>query len=647
MNVARQIVTSVGFALLLAIGTTALLVGVGLGPNALPFPPNSPYSDAAISHWPNALFFQRSLQSGYWPLWRAQLMSGQPFAANPLNKVWYPPQWLLLLLPVTLHLNVMIWGHMVLAGVGMRAFGRRIGLTAESASVIGLAYVLTPRLVAAIGAGHLDIVYAMAWFPSLLWAVHNAITGNARPVRRAALLGLAASMCFLADIRLSIFIFAMGAVFGLWIVYQQPQRPQRKSGLLIVLGGLLFFAGMTAVQWLPLAELTPYLSRSGLTMSGAAVFSLQPAQLIGIILPRQPGSHETITYTGLIIIAAAVIGSVSLLRARRRGFLLLWIAMIIFGIFYALGDQGWLWPLLMRILPVLLWLRVPPRIWSVVIIALLVLAGFGMDALGKRFPVRHTWFALILGTVIALELLWTDVTLVQGRPDTQWLNAYAPLAKTLIDAGATKVYSPTYSLPQQVAAYWNIPDFGGVDPFQFTQYVTAFEAATGTKIDGYSVILPPLVGSDPQHYNQDAIPNADLLARWNVSHVLSAYPIDVPGLSLVNTVNDLYLYVNTRRLSVEISWQGPNCFTARAANVGDNPTNVSAWAPGWSLPNDGTVITVQNQPISGCYAPPNTLLAIGISAAALVAAGLALRAGKKYKNQNTEIPRHEETQRKL
>src|SRR5262245_5864905 len=76
-----------GFAIWLAIGIAALLIGVGYRVDTLPFRPGATFSDAVISHWPNALFLQRSLQAGEFPLWRPLLMSGQPFAANPLSKV--------------------------------------------------------------------------------------------------------------------------------------------------------------------------------------------------------------------------------------------------------------------------------------------------------------------------------------------------------------------------------------------------------------------------------------------------------------------------------------------------------------------------------------------------------------------------------
>src|SRR5258707_5194173 len=155
-SISRFVSTSGGYALLLTIFIGLILVAIGFGPDTLPFPVQSQYSDAAVSHWPNTLYFQQSVQSGTFPLWRNLLMSVKPFAANPLNKVWYPPQWLALLLPAALHLNVLTWFHLLLAGLGAWRLGLRLGVGPGPAAIMGLAYSLSPRLFAGTGAGHLD-----------------------------------------------------------------------------------------------------------------------------------------------------------------------------------------------------------------------------------------------------------------------------------------------------------------------------------------------------------------------------------------------------------------------------------------------------------------------------------------------------------
>src|SRR5450432_1368692 len=152
-SLSRFVASNIGFACLLVLLTGLLLYGVGFRSDTLPFPYNSTYSDAAISHWPNVLIFQQAVHAGQWPLWSDLLMGGLPFAANPLSKVWYPPQWVALVLPAALHLNLLIWAHLVLAGIGMRALGKKLGLQAGPAAIVGLAYAFMPRLFAATGAG--------------------------------------------------------------------------------------------------------------------------------------------------------------------------------------------------------------------------------------------------------------------------------------------------------------------------------------------------------------------------------------------------------------------------------------------------------------------------------------------------------------
>ena len=88
-------------------------------PACVPFQPSTQHSDLLVSHWPNATFLQRSLlDDGQIPLWNPMILSGAPFAADPLAGLWYPPNWLLLVLPLSLGFNLLLWLHLAWAGWG-------------------------------------------------------------------------------------------------------------------------------------------------------------------------------------------------------------------------------------------------------------------------------------------------------------------------------------------------------------------------------------------------------------------------------------------------------------------------------------------------------------------------------------------------
>jgi hypothetical protein len=615
----------------LAVIMAAFLFLMGLGPARLPFPPEAAFSDAVTSHWANALFLRRSVLDDHaWPLWRPTIMSGQPFAANPLNKVWYPPQWLVFLLPPTPHLNVLIWFHLTLAGAGAWAWGRVSGLRPWAAALVGLGYAFAPRLIASVGAGHLDLVYAAAWFPWLLWAIHRLVDPAAS--RWAGLwVALIAALCFLADVRLSAYIFATAAIYLLWRWWRVPElrsrAGMRRLGSRVAVAALLA-AGLTAIQWVPLLMLRSDLSRNTITLKEAAANSLSAGQWIGLLIGDHGGSWETLVYVGVSTLVLAV----TALLMRPREFAV-WGVLLLLIVLYAMGDRSVLWTALNRLVPPLRWWRVPPRVWLIAALIFPYLAGWGAQLLAERPPDRKTarlgivavlsggtacglfstlalssqikltaalgTFALpavaavmllaifgklrsravliCLALVVVTDLVWIDRTLVEGRGEDEWLKPYQALAEYLRRAEATRVYSPSYSLPQQAAVYWNVPQFDGVDPFQFEAYVRAAAEATGVRASGYSVTIPAykpaetVTGGQQSESevlataNRDAVINPRLLGQWLVSYVVSAFEIRAEGLVLETRIGDVYVYRNTFAPQVSLSWHGPNRITVHAS----------------------------------------------------------------------------------
>jgi hypothetical protein len=615
----------------LAVIMAAFLLLAGLGPDRLPFPPEAEFSDAVTSHWTSALFLRRSVLDDHaWPLWQSLIMSGQPFAANPLNKVWYPPQWLVFLLPPTLHLNVLIWLHLVLAGAGAWVWSRVTGLRPWAAALVGLGYALAPRLIASVGAGHLDLVYAAAWLPWLLWAIHRMVEPSA-PRRAGLWVALIAALCFLADVRLSAYIYATAAIYLLWRWWNVPTLRSRSGvgrlGSRMVWAALLA-AGLTAIQWVPLLLLRSDLSRSTITLKDAAVNSLSAGQWFGLLIGNHGGSWETLVYVGVSTLALAI--SALLMRPRE---LAIWGVLLLLIMLYAMGDRFILWTALNRLVPPLRWWRVPPRVWLIAALIFPYLAGWGAQLLAEHPPDRKVarlgivavlsggmacglfstlalsaqlklsaalgTFALpavalviLLGIfgrlptravligftlVVVADVVWIDRTLVEGRGEDEWLKPYRALAEYLDQAGTTRVYSPSYSLPQQAAVYWDIPQFDGVDPFQMETYVRAAEEATGVWANGYSVTVPAYqpaeTGGDDQRSesevlataNRDAAINPRLLGQWLVSHVVSAFEINAEGLMLEARIGDVYVYRNAFAPDASLTWHGPNRVTARVS----------------------------------------------------------------------------------
>jgi hypothetical protein len=630
-----SVTTRLGFGL--ALLTITFLIGGGFRWDTLPYPPEARFSDAAISRYPDALYFRNSLlEHQTLPLWNPHLMGGQPFAAHPGTKVWYPLTWLLLIWEPAAHLNIMTGIHLWLAGMGMWFWARRSGLDLYPALLATLAYTLAPKLVAHAGAGHLDLLIAVAWLPWLLYGLHRLICDEATPIN-ILMLAFIAAMIFMGAIQLTPFLYGLGGLYAASLLWEtrRSKPPFSDSiyavptlGRLVVAG--IFAIGFTAVQWIPLWQLREAVSRGELREQDAALFSLKAGQLLGLLIGDHGGNAENMVYVGISVVVLALLGIILNPRQNR----LCW-AVIVFAVAYALGENFIVWTGLVRLFPPLLWLRVPSRIWFLAALILPYLAGWGLQALMQVPPdsararltivgliglgatcglaslvmLRETEIATsaLLGIfflpltallialvifrkvepryflpafviVVAADCLWIDRTLIEGR--SGWLDKEPPeLIAHLADTGA-RIYTPDYSIPQQDTAYWGISRFDGVDPFQIASFIDASIPATGVPREGYSTTVPAIVvledDPDSQVY-QDAPMDARLLGEWGVEWVITAYEINVDGLELREQIDGRYYYENefSWDKSVWLDWLNPNQFqlTGHVTAV----TNQASW----------------------------------------------------------------------
>ena len=312
----------------------ALLFGAAWSqPEGMWYAPGAAYSDLTITHWPNWLLVRESVRSyGQVPLWRPSILGGAPHVGNPLAALFYPPNWLALVLPLNASFNLQYALHAVGAGAALYALARwGYGRSPFAAFIGGLGYALTPKWVAHVGAGHVGLCQAYAWLPLIAWSLraclHQQETGpqetgpqetgffrQPRATKRCTLhknpvsLGTlpcaaALAMAYLADPRVAFYASAMAALYAAVRLIGAWRRLGGRSALSLALSLLLIplaFLLLAAVQIVPTAALMPSTTRAAITMQEAGQDSLPWRYLLGFAVANRGGYHEWMTYLGLL-----------------------------------------------------------------------------------------------------------------------------------------------------------------------------------------------------------------------------------------------------------------------------------------------------------------------------------------------------------
>jgi hypothetical protein len=630
---------------------------------AFPYPTtDAAYSDLVITHYPNVLFLRRALLEWHTiPLWSPTILSGYPFAANPLSGLWYPPGWLAVFLPLPFGFNLLIALHMLWGGIGMVRLQKKEGMSHAAALFGALAFESMPKLFAHYGVGHLTLIYAVCWTPWLLAAALPRLPAR-RPARLSPLAqpGFILALIFLADPRWAMFAGVLW--WGYVLAHSQysanhasessptPSRFQSLLRNLVFLFSQTLLAALLAAPLaLPLLEYARLSTRAHLTPQEALAFSLPFPRLLGLLFPDFGGFHEWMLYPGGLVL---VLGVVAVFQKRLTFAKRFWVWVAFLSLLFSLGSQIPLLPLLAR-LPGFDWLRVPSRALFLTGMAFAALSARGLDALSSELPGLGRSARLALVGLVSFEMIFVGVVWVVndrlpfnfawgaalalagavwvaarsrvksalalrgvlfGLALVDWgaaaLSGYAPRSPGLVFSESKavmeflaaqparfRVYSPSYSLPQQMAARAALELADGVDPLQLEAYAAFMEQASGVPRPDYSVTLPPFVG-DPKQANTAYRPDARRLGLLNVRFVVAEFEIAAEGLRLRETFGRTRLYENMAAMprawldvggvwtEAEVVLWTPNRVVLHAAGPGLLVLSEIAY-PGWGVRLDG------------------------------------------------------------
>jgi len=596
----------------------------------IPFPSETAqYTDLLLTHYPNAIYLRNAiLQDHSIPLWSNLIYSGVPFAANPLSGVWYLPGWIALIFPLPAGISIVLGMHSVFGTWGFYKLLKSEGVEDTGSIIGGIAFGLMPKIAAHYGAGHVTMLYALAWTPWLILESRN----NAKWWRTGVIL----AFLFLADPRWAVF-----AGF-LWIGYDIAHRHKviKKTIIYYLKSGLTAFL-IASPLLLPMMEFAGISTRSMMTVEDVLVYSLPPENLLGLIIPGSGGNPEWFMYSGGLLIILFIMQWFIKGLKKKNTFWSVWIGL---GLFISLGSwiPGAEW---VAQLPLIGLLRVPSRALFFSGIGLAAIGGKTIDWIVKQeiskkmtraIAFSVMLFSIFMGGAIAYitqsgnyRALWGFIflaisaialyglTLTKNLGAIKWIAAliividlagagflsYSLRSPTIVmdnsaeiieyidnDIDLFRTYSPSYSIPQYLTVDREFELADGVDPLQIGIYAEFMDSATGIPSEGYSVTIPPFQTGQPAIDNLGFNPDAFLLGLINVKYIVSEFEIQTDGLILLDTIKESNIYLN--QLFMPRAWvqkedlnyesQQPGQLTVKVNSLDwkANQINLNAQGPG-------------------------------------------------------------------
>ncbi len=347
--------------------------------------------------------------TGGFALWNPYLFGGMPYVGAMHGDIFYPTAFLRMVLPTDV---AMTWGmilHYMLGGFATYVFLRALGLRFGGSLVGAVAYMLSGWNGSYVNPGHDGKIFVGAMLPLAMLFVLRGIRDGRRWAWGALSIAVGLGMLsphpqLMQYLLVGVGIFSLYVAFGMGDA--SPLRAIAYQRLALALAAVLIGFAISAIQYLPVMEYTPFSPRAGgRDYAFGTSFSFPLIELVNTLIPEFTGIrekywgpnrlHDHSEYVG----AAAFILVLAAFRSHIRTRNVLFFAGVtVFFTLWALGGETPFYLLIYNLVPGSKFFRAPSTVFFQATFALAVLAGIGADGLIARAPSRR--FVMATGGAI-------------------------------------------------------------------------------------------------------------------------------------------------------------------------------------------------------------------------------------------------------
>lgn len=525
-------------------------------------------NDLTEFFWPILYFVKKQiLENHQIPLWNNLFLAGTPLVSDPQAPIFYPLNLLALLMPLDVFFILSFIFHITLGAIGMYLCSKKgFNFSRRTSFFLAFFWALAPRLGAYLEAGHVGLIYSVAWIPFALW-VALALRKNPN-LKHSVLFALSLALIYYSHLPTFLIIaFSLG-LFSL-----------TKKSLTYVVAALLMTTGLTAVSLLPQLAWQGASTRY-LLLQNPDVYPkwTSVAEAVKAIFTANPNTEKAIV-VGIIPSLLAALGFLKLKKPQKLFFAAL---LTIIGAII-LNNASPIYPLLLKQNWYIL-LRVSTRFWILAVLAFVYLSGLAIE----KHKGRLIYFLAILG--VLESIFWIGSYLkkpIDKRRDLAPKEVYEYLAS---DKTLFRVYCLNLCLSQKEAAIYKLELLEGYSTVQQNNFYKHAWGLTGDYWNYYTLSIPPF-GANTQN------PDVASLGKYNVKYLISKNPLTDKSLLLKKEIGGFNLYENLLAKPRNYELYTPN-FIRVKVNPSDQQLVISeVYSRGWKAYLNGKKeVDVQETP---------------------------------------------------
>jgi ABC-type thiamin/hydroxymethylpyrimidine transport system permease subunit len=408
------------------------------------------FEDVTHFFQPLCTFIGESLRSGHFPLWNPYSYCGMSQLAITSPSIFYPTTWLYALMDFNhgLALNMVL--HQLIAGIGGFLLIRSAGWGWMPAAVCGAAMSMSGYMFGL--SSNYTLVATASWVPLTLWCLLKLATQLPARMQFWITSGLAAcaTMLILAGRPEVSFPALLGLACFTLVDYVRNREDDaagqiffsRLRGFLI--GGLLTMPMvLPTLEWIPLSRRSEGLLSQEVWLFSANWYDLltivfgqpfgdllaphaplRPIVMQGKLIPYSPSA-----FIGPVVFTLAIVGLLD--KTWKERWVVLGLA--IAGLILAMGNNTFIAPAIMQVMPALSFVRFPVKFLIFPIFCLAIAAARGLFNMEASPDSKRPWIVfgmwVLFGGVAAL-------TLTAAGPSILAQLSSAPIEPALLDSAS-------------------------------------------------------------------------------------------------------------------------------------------------------------------------------------------------------------------